>query len=147
MKKSDANRYVVDLFDTFSIERNQLLGKEWRNTLAEYDTEIVKAGWGQIVGECRLRWLPPLKTVHLILGSIKRRPRPQPRIENHLTKEDRIMQSRFLKLVLSTMKDLKRGRITKRQMYKLHAEFFMEAGMEGSAEAILRASAEDDIKD
>ena len=45
MERSKANEYVINLFETFSIEKNQLLGKEWRDALANYDEAVVKEGW------------------------------------------------------------------------------------------------------
>ena len=71
MEKTKANNYVISLFETFSIEKNQLLGKEWRNALTNYDEGVVKEGWGQIVAECRTRYLPPLKVVYGLLNNIR----------------------------------------------------------------------------
>ncbi len=44
MERSKANEYVISLFEIFSIEKNQLLGKEWRDALANYDEAVVKEG-------------------------------------------------------------------------------------------------------
>jgi len=72
MNKERANHYVIDLFETFSIDKNQLLAKQWRDALMNYKEDVVKEGWGQIVAECRTRYLPPLKVVYGLLNSIKR---------------------------------------------------------------------------
>ena len=53
MNKERANHYVIDLFETFSIDKNQLLAKQWRDALMNYKEDVVKEGWGQIVAECR----------------------------------------------------------------------------------------------
>ena len=42
MNKERANHYVIDLFETFSIDKNQLLAKQWRDALMNYKEDVVK---------------------------------------------------------------------------------------------------------
>lgn len=145
METSKANNYVISLFETFSIEKNQLLGKEWRNALATYDDEVVKEGWGQIVAECRTRYLPPLKVVYGILNSIRLSKQNIVVLEdftNELTAEDRKNQHRFIRLIQYTMQEMKEKRMTEEEHLKLHAKFFREIGMDEDADDLLRVVAE-----
>jgi len=145
METSKANNYVISLFETFSIEKNQLLGKEWRNALATYDDEVVKEGWGQIVAECRTRYLPPLKVVYGILNSIRLSKQNIVVLEdftNELTAEDRKNQHRFIRLIQYTMQEMKEKRMTEDEHLKLHAKFFREIGMDEDADDLLRVVAE-----
>jgi len=145
METTKANNYVISLFETFSIEKNQLLGKEWRNALATYDDEVVKEGWGQIVAECRTRYLPPLKVVYGILNSIRLSKQNIVVLEeftNELTAEDRKNQHRFIRLIQYTMQEMKEKRMTEDEHLKLHAKFFREIGMDEDADDLLRVVAE-----
>jgi hypothetical protein len=145
MEITKANNYVISLFETFSIEKNQLLGKEWRNALATYDDEVVKEGWGQIVAECRTRYLPPLKVVYGILNSIRLSKQNIVVLEdftNELTAEDRKNQHRFIRLIQYTMQEMKEKRMTEDEHLKLHAKFFREIGMDEDADDLLRVVAE-----
>jgi len=145
MEINKANNYVISLFETFSIEKNQLLGKEWRNALATYDDEVVKEGWGQIVAECRTRYLPPLKVVYGILNSIRLSKQNIVVLEdftNELTAEDRKNQHRFIRLIQYTMQEMKEKRMTEDEHLKLHAKFFREIGMDEDADDLLRVVAE-----
>ena len=145
METTKANNYVISLFETFSIEKNQLLGKEWRNALATYDDEVVKEGWGQIVAECRTRYLPPLKVVYGILNSIRLSKQNIVVLEdftNELTAEDRKNQHRFIRLTQYTMQEMKEKRMTEDEHLKLHAKFFREIGMDEDADDLLRVVAE-----
>ena len=145
METTKANNYVISLFETFSIEKNQLLGKEWRNALATYDDEVVKEGWGQIVAECRTRYLPPLKVVYGILNSIRLSKQNIVVLEdftNELTAEDRKNQHRFIRLIQYTMQEMKEKRMTEEEHLKLHAKFFREIGMDEDADDLLRVVAE-----
>lgn len=145
METSKANNYVISLFETFSIEKNQLLGKEWRNALATYDDEVVKEGWGQIVAECRTRYLPPLKVVYGILNNIRLSKQNIVVLEdftNELTAEDRKNQHRFIRLIQYTMQEMKEKRMTEDEHLKLHAKFFREIGMDEDADDLLRVVAE-----
>ena len=145
METTKANNYVISLFETFSIEKNQLLGKEWRNALATYDDEVVKEGWGQIVAECRTRYLPPLKVVYGILNSIrlsKQNIVVLADFTNELTAEDRTNQHRFIRLIQYTMQEMKEKRMTEDEHLKLHAKFFRESGMDEDADDLLRVVAE-----
>tara|TARA_R110002020_G_scaffold63385_4_gene169265 strand:+ start:278 stop:727 length:450 start_codon:yes stop_codon:yes gene_type:complete len=145
METSKANNYVISLFETFSIEKNQLLGKEWRNALATYDDEVVKEGWGQIVAECRTRYLPPLKVVYGILNNIRVSKQNIVVLEdftNELTAEDRKNQHRFIRLIQYTMQEMKEKRMTEDEHLKLHAKFFREIGMDEDADDLLRVVAE-----
>ena len=145
METTKANNYVISLFETFSIEKNQLLGKEWRNALATYDDEVVKEGWGQIVAECRTRYLPPLKVVYGILNSIRLSKQNIVVLEdftNELTAEDRKNQHRFIRLIQYTMQEMKENRMTEDEHLKLHAKFFREIGMDEDADDLLRVVAE-----
>jgi len=145
METSKANNYVISLFETFSIEKNQLLGKEWRNALATYDDEVVKEGWGQIVAECRTRYLPPLKVVYGILNNIRLSKQNIVVLEdftNELTAEDRKNQHRFIRLIQYTMQEMKEKRMTEEEHLKLHAKFFREIGMDEDADDLLRVVAE-----
>ncbi len=145
METTKANNYVISLFETFSIEKNQLLGKEWRNALATYDDEVVKEGWGQIVAECRTRYLPPLKVVYGILNNIRLSKQNIVVLEdftNELTAEDRKNQHRFIRLIQYTMQEMKEKRMTEEEHLKLHAKFFREIGMDEDADDLLRVVAE-----
>jgi len=145
METTKANNYVISLFETFSIEKNQLLGKEWRNALATYDDEVVKEGWGQIVAECRTRYLPPLKVVYGILNNIRLSKQNIVVLEdftNELTAEDRKNQHRFIRLIQYTMQEMKEKRMTEDEHLKLHAKFFREIGMDEDADDLLRVVAE-----
>jgi len=145
METSKANDYVISLFETFSIEKNQLLGKEWRNALATYDDEVVKEGWGQIVAECRTRYLPPLKVVYGILNNIrvsKQNIVVLDEFTGELTAEDRKNQHRFIRLIQYTMQEMKEKRMTEEEHLKLHAKFFREIGMDEDADDLLRVVAE-----
>tara|TARA_R100001463_G_scaffold14114_4_gene37357 strand:- start:382 stop:831 length:450 start_codon:yes stop_codon:yes gene_type:complete len=145
METSKANNYVISLFETFSIEKNQLLGKEWRNALATYDDEVVKEGWGQIVAECRTRYLPPLKVVYGILNNIrvsKQNIVVLDEFTGELTAEDRKNQHRFIRLIQYTMQEMKEKRMTEEEHLKLHAKFFREIGMDEDADDLLRVVAE-----
>ena len=145
METTKATNYVISLFETFSIEKNQLLGKEWRNALATYDDEVVKEGWGQIVAECRTRYLPPLKVVYGILNSIRLSKQNIVVLEdftNELTAEDRKNQHRFIRLIQYTMQEMKEKRMTEDEHLKLHAKFFREIGMDEDADDLLRVVAE-----
>ncbi len=145
MEINKANNYVISLFETFSIEKNQLLGKEWRNALATYDDEVVKEGWGQIVAECRTRYLPPLKVVYGILNNIrvsKQNIVVLDEFTGELTAEDRKNQHRFIRLIQYTMQEMKEKRMTEEEHLKLHAKFFREIGMDEDADDLLRVVAE-----
>lgn len=145
MEINKANNYVISLFETFSIEKNQLLGKEWRNALATYDDEVVKEGWGQIVAECRTRYLPPLKVVYGILNNIrvsKQNIVVLDEFTGELTAEDRKNQHRFIRLIQYTMQEMKEKRMTEDEHLKLHAKFFREIGMDEDADDLLRVVAE-----
>jgi len=145
METTKANNYVISLFETFSIEKNQLLGKEWRNALATYDDEVVKEGWGQIVAECRTRYLPPLKVVYGILNNIRVSKQNIVVLEdftNELTAEDRKNQHRFIRLIQYTMQEMKEKRMTEEEHLKLHAKFLREIGMDEDGDDLLRVVAE-----
>tara|TARA_R110000823_G_scaffold278005_2_gene396477 strand:+ start:4798 stop:5247 length:450 start_codon:yes stop_codon:yes gene_type:complete len=145
MEKTKANNYVISLFETFSIEKNQLLGKEWRNALTNYDEGVVKEGWGQIVAECRTRYLPPLKVVYGLLNNIRLSKQNIVVLEdftNELTAEDRKNQHRFIRLIQYTMKEMQEKRMTEDEHLKVHAEFFKEIGMDEDADDLLRVVAE-----
>ena len=145
METTKANNYVISLFETFSIEKNQLLGKEWRNALTTYDDEVVKEGWGQIVAECRTRYLPPLKVVYGILNNIrvsKQNIVVLDEFTGELTAEDRKNQHRFIRLIQYTMQEMKEKRMTEEEHLKLHAKFFREIGMDEDADDLLRVVAE-----
>ena len=144
MERSKANEYVISLFETFSIEKNQLLGKEWRDALANYDEAVVKEGWGQIIAECRTRYLPPLKVVYGILNNIRLNHQNIVVLDEftgELTAEDRKNQHRFIKLIQYTMAEMREGRMTEDEHLKLHAKFFKEIGMDEDADDLLRVVA------
>ena len=145
MNNEKANHYVIDLFETFSIEKNKLLGKEWRDALANYDEEVVKKGWSQVVAECRTRYLPPLKVVYSILNNIRNEQKNEVALDEFVetqTPQDRKDQSRFMKLIQYTMKEMIANRISEVEHLKLHAKFFREIGMDEDADDILRVVAE-----
>jgi hypothetical protein len=125
MEITKANNYVISLFETFSIEKNQLLGKEWRNALATYDDEV--------------------KVVYGILNSIRLSKQNIVVLEdftNELTAEDRKNQHRFIRLIQYTMQEMKEKRMTEDEHLKLHAKFFREIGMDEDADDLLRVVAE-----
>ena len=145
MNNQKANHYVIDLFETFSIEKNKLLGKEWRDALANYDEEVVRQGWSQVVAECKTRYLPPLKVVYSILNNIRNEQKNEVALDEFVetqTPQDRKDQSRFMKLIQYTMKEMIANRISEVEHLKLHAKFFREIGMEEDADDILRVVAE-----
>ena len=145
MNKERANHYVIDLFETFSIDKNQLLAKQWRDALMNYKEDVVKEGWGQIVAECRTRYLPPLKVVYGVLNSIKRSKADIVVLndfEDELTPQDRQNQHRFIKLIQHTMKEMREGRMSEAEHLKTHAAFFREIGMTEDADDLLRVVAE-----
>ena len=145
MNNEKANHYVIDLFETFSIEKNKLLGKEWRDALANYDEEVVKKGWSQVVAECRTRYLPPLKVVYSILNNIRNEQRNEVALDEFVetqTPQDRKDQSRFIKLLQYSMREIKAKRMTEIESLKLHANFFKEIGMDEDADDLLRVVAE-----
>ena len=145
MNNEKANHYVIDLFETFSIEKNKLLGKEWRDVLANYDEEVVKEGWSQIVAECRTRYLPPLKVVYGLLNNVRNSQRNVVILDDFTetqTPQDRKNQARFLKLIRYTMKEMTANRMTEEEHLKLHAKFFSDIGMDKDADDLLRVVAE-----
>ena len=145
MNNEKANHYVIDLFETFSIEKNKLLGKEWRDVLANYDEEVVKKGWSQVVAECKTRYLPPLKVVYSILNNIRNEQKNEVALDEFVetqTPQDRKDQSRFMKLIQYTMKEMIANRISEVEHLKLHAKFFREIGMDEDADDLLRVVAE-----
>ena len=145
MERSKANEYVISLFETFSIEKNQLLGKEWRDALANYDEAVVKEGWGQIIAECRTRYLPPLKVVYSILNNIRNEQKNEVALDEFVetqTPQDRKDQSRFIKLLQYSMREINAKRMTEIESLKLHAKFFKEIGMDEDADDLLRVVAE-----
>ena len=145
MNNQKANHYVIDLFETFSIEKNKLLGKEWRDALANYDEEVVRQGWSQVVAECKTRYLPPLKVVYSILNNIRNEQKNEVALDEFVetqTPQDRKDQSRFMKLIQYTMKEMIANRISEVEHLKLHAKFFREIGMDEDADDILRVVAE-----
>ena len=145
MNNQKANHYVIDLFETFSIEKNKLLGKEWRDVLANYDEEVVKKGWSQVVAECKTRYLPPLKVVYSILNNIRNEQKNEVALDEFVetqTPQDRKDQSRFMKLIQYTMKEMIANRISEVEHLKLHAKFFREIGMDEDADDLLRVVAE-----
>ena len=145
MNNEKANHYVIDLFETFSIEKNKLLGKEWRDALANYDEEVVRQGWSQVVAECKTRYLPPLKVVYSILNNIRNEQKNEVALDEFVetqTPQDRKDQSRFMKLIQYTMKEMIANRISEVEHLKLHAKFFREIGMDEDADDLLRVVAE-----
>ena len=145
MNNQKANHYVIDLFETFSIEKNKLLGKEWRDALANYDEEVVRQGWRQVVAECKTRYLPPLKVVYSILNNIRNQQKNEVALDEFgetQTPQDRKDQSRFMKLIQYTMKEMIANRISEVEHLKLHAKFFREIGMDEDADDLLRVVAE-----
>ena len=145
MNNEKANHYVIDLFETFSIEKNKLLGKEWRDVLANYDEEVVKKGWSQVVAECKTSYLPPLKVVYSILNNIRNEQKNEVALDEFVetqTPQDRKDQSRFMKLIQYTMKEMIANRISEVEHLKLHAKFFREIGMDEDADDLLRVVAE-----
>ena len=145
MNNQKANHYVIDLFETFSIEKNKLLGKEWRDALANYDEEVVRQGWSQVVAECKTRYLPPLKVVYSILNNIRNEQKNEVALDEFVetqTPQDRKDQSRFMKLIQYTMKEMIANRISEVEHLKLHAKFFREIGMDEDADDLLRVVAE-----
>ena len=145
MNNEKANHYVIDLFETFSIEKNKLLGKEWRDPLANYDEEVVRQGWSQVVAECKTRYLPPLKVVYSILNNIRNEQKNEVALDEFVetqTPQDRKDQSRFMKLIQYTMKEMIANRISEVEHLKLHAKFFREIGMDEDADDLLRVVAE-----
>ena len=129
MNNEKANHYVIDLFETFSIEKNKLLGNEWRDALANYDEEVVRQGWSQVVAECKTRYLPPLKVVYSILNNIRNEQKNEVALDEFvetLTPQDRKDQSRFIKLLQYSMREINAKRMTEIESLKLHAKFFKE---------------------
>ena len=141
MNNEKANHYVIDLFETFSIEKNKLLGKEWRDALVNYDEEVVKKGWSQVVAECRTRYLPPLKVVYSILNNIRNEQKNEVALDEFVetqTPQDR----KDIKLLQYSMREIKAKRMTEIESLKLHAKFFKEIGMDEDADDLLRVVAE-----
>lgn len=110
-----------------------------------YKEDVVKEGWGQIVAECKTRYLPPLKVVYGILNSIKRTKADIVLLndfENQLTPQDRQNQHRFIKLIQHTMKEMREGRMSEAEHLKTHLCLFREIGMTEDADDLLRVVAE-----
>lgn len=148
MEKNKANQYVVDLFETFSIEKNSLLGKEWRNALIDFTDQVVTVAWKQIVAECRTRYLPPLKVVYAILFGVRKslsKQHQQPVEIEELSYQERKEQHQYIRMIMNDMKRMRDGTLTNKQMLKEHAMFFKTVGLDADAEELLRASAQEEV--
>ena len=145
METPKANQYVINLFETFNIDKNKLLAKEWRDTFIRFDDRVVEEAWTHIVAECRTKFLPPLKVVYSILNNIRNEQKNEGALDDFVEKQtpqDRKNQSRFIKLLQYSMREINAKRMTEIESLKLHAKFFKEIGMDEDADDLLRVVAE-----
>lgn len=151
METPKANQYVINLFETFNIDKNKLLAKEWRDTFIRFDDRVVEEAWSHIVAECRTKFLPPLKVVYAILRQIKDGQAVEDSVDEFMeevTPQDRKNQHEYISLLQYTMKAMREGKMSEVEHLQLHADFFKTIGRSEDADALLRVMAErkQDIK-
>ena len=105
----------------------------------------MEEAWTHIVAECRTKFLPPLKVVYSILNNIRNEQKNEVALDDFVEKQtpqDRKNQSRFIKLLQYSMREINAKRMTEIESLKLHAKFFKEIGMDEDADDLLRVVAE-----